>query len=186
MRPRRCAAAVAAVLALGGCGVPTDSEPRPIEPSVTIGSYEGPMGGPVVSPGTVVERLFLVRDNQLVAVDRRVESVPSPQQQIEDLVTGPTPQERDAGLDSALAGTDIITGVQLRNGTAVVGLSADNPIRNDEILAYGQIVCTLSARADIVAVRFTQEGRTMEVPGADGALTREPLTEDDYASLISR
>jgi hypothetical protein len=172
-----------AVLALGGCGVPIDRDPRPIEPSVTIGSYEGPMAA--TSPGAFVERLFLVRDNQLVPVDRRVAAVPPARRHLEDLVTGPTPQERDAGLDSALAGTSYITGVRLDNGTAVVGLAVDNPIRNDETLAYGQIVCTLAARADIVAVQFAQAGRTMEVPRGDGALTSEPLTEADYKSLIA-
>jgi hypothetical protein len=175
---------LAAGLTLAGCGVPTEREPRPIHPSVTIGSYEGPMAP--VSPGTAEERLFLVRDNLLVPVDRRVSAVPPAERHLEDLVTGPTPQERDAGLTSALAGTSYITGVQLRNGTAVVGLSVDNPIRNDETIAYGQIVCTLAARADIVAVQFTQEGRTMEVPRGDGALTSELLTEADYASLIAR
>ncbi|WP_433204010.1 GerMN domain-containing protein [Dactylosporangium sp. CS-047395] len=171
------------VLAAGGCGVPTDRDPRPIEPSVTIGSYEGPMANP--SPGAFVERLYLVRDNQLVPVDRRVSALPSPQRHVEDLVTGPTPQERAADLDSALAGTSYITGVQLRNGTAVVGLAVDNPIRNDETLAYGQIVCTLAARADIVGVRFAKDGRTIEVPRGDGALTSDLLTDADYQSLIA-
>ncbi|MFI5910245.1 GerMN domain-containing protein [Dactylosporangium sp. NPDC051541] len=175
--------ALLAVLVLPGCGVPTDRDPRPIEPSVTIGSYEGPMAP--ASPGSVVERLFMVRDNQLVPVDRRVSAVPSAQRVLEDLVTGPTAQERESRLDSALAGTSYITGVQLRSGTAVVGLSVDNPIRNDETLAYGQIVCTLAARADIVGVQFAQAGRTMEVPRGDGALTSGLLTAADYASLIA-
>jgi len=127
-----------------------------------------------------------VRDNQLVAVDRRVEDARSPERLVEDLVSGPTPQERAAGLDSALAGTSYITGVRVRGGTAVVGLAADNPIRNDETLAYGQIVCTLTARADIVSVRFGQAGRPGEVPRGDGALTGEPVTEADYANLVAR
>ncbi|MFG2041206.1 GerMN domain-containing protein [Dactylosporangium sp. NPDC048998] len=179
-----CAAALAACLLLGGCGVPSDREPRPIEPSVVIGSYEGPIGGPPPSAGAAIERLFLVRDNQLIAVDRRVAAAPSPEKQLDDLMAGPTPEERDEGLDSALIGTNIITGVQLRNGTAIVGLARDNPIRNDEIVAYGQIVCTLSARADVVGVRFVQDGRPVEIPRADGALTQEMLTEGDYGSLI--
>ncbi|MEV8513744.1 GerMN domain-containing protein [Dactylosporangium sp. NPDC051484] len=179
-----CAAFLAVCLPLGGCGVPTDREPRPIQPSVVVGSYEGPIAGPPPSAGAAVERLFLVRDNQLVAVDRRVVAAPSPQRQLEDLMAGPTPQERDEGLDSALVGTSIISGVQLHNGTAIVGLARDNPIRNDEILAYGQIVCTLAARADVVGVRFVQDGRPLEVPRADSALTLEMLTEDDYGSLI--
>ncbi|MEV6932256.1 hypothetical protein AB0M46_48275 [Dactylosporangium sp. NPDC051485] len=179
-------AALLLCLTLAGCGVPTESTPRPVEPSVTIGSYEGPMGAPPGSPGTAVERLFLVRDDQLVAVDRRVEAVPGPAQQLQDLVAGPTAVERDNGLDSALIGPAFITGVEVRDGTALVGLAGDNMIRNDEILAFGQIVCTLAARADVVAVRFVRGSRPMEVPRGDGALTSDPLTEADYASLIRR
>ncbi|HTJ38569.1 MAG TPA: GerMN domain-containing protein [Dactylosporangium sp.] len=179
---RRPILVVLAACLAAGCGVPTEPTPRAIEPSVTIGAYEGPMGP--ASPGTAVERLYLVRDNQLVAVDRRVDAVPAPERQLEELVSGPTQQERDRGLDSALVGTAFITGVQLRNGTAMVGLSRDNPIRNDEILAFGQIVCTLTARADVVGVRFVQEGRPMEVPRADGALTSDMLTDADYKTLI--
>ncbi|MGI5242563.1 GerMN domain-containing protein [Dactylosporangium sp. CA-139066] len=179
---RRLAPFAVVALLAAGCGVQTDPEPRPIEPSVTIGSYEGPMAP--VSPGTAIERLYLVQGNQLVAVDRRVDAVPSPERQLAELAAGPTPEERDRGLDSALVGTAFITGVQLHNGTAIVGLAGDSSIRNDEILAYGQIVCTLAARADVVAVRFTQEGRPMEVPRADGALTSQMLTDTDYRNLI--
>ncbi|GAA2364395.1 GerMN domain-containing protein [Dactylosporangium salmoneum] len=182
----RTSAALLLCLTMAGCGVPTESTPRPIEPSVTIGSYEGPMGAPPSSPGAAVERLFLVRDDELVAVDRRVESVPPPDQQLQDLVAGPTAVERDNGLDSALIGTAFITGVEVRDGTAVVGLAGDNAIRNDEIVAFGQIVCTLAARADVVSVRFVRDGRPMEVPRGDGALTSDPLTEADYAGLVHR
>jgi hypothetical protein len=192
-RPRRradalgCYLALACCLALAGCGVPTERTPRPIEPSVTIGTFEGPIGagGPVASPGSAAERLFLVRENQLVAVDRPLNAAPLLERHLHDLVSGPTEQERDNGLDSALGGTDLIAGVTLRNGTAVVGLDEDNLIRNDEILAYGQIVCTLAARDDVDSVQFTQNGRPLEVPRADGSLTPDPLTAADYRALIA-
>lgn len=181
---RRLAAPLACLL-LGACGVPTDAEPRPLAPSVAIGSYEGPIGARHPSAGAFVERLFLVRGERLVAVDRALDSTPSPQRHLDDLVSGPTPQERDEDLDSALAGTDIITGVRVRNGTAIVGLAGDNPIRNDEILAYGQIVCTLASRADVETVQFVQDDQPLEVPRADGSLTPDPLTQADYGSLIA-
>jgi hypothetical protein len=187
MRGRRLAAASVCGLVLAGCGVPTEDEPRPIEPSVTIGTFEGPIGagGPAGSNGAAVERLFLVRGGRLVAVDRPLNAPPSLERHLDDLVSGPTERERDDGLDSALGGTDVIAGVTLRRGTAVVGLNGDNLIRNDEILAYGQIVCTLAARDDVDAVQFAQDGRPLEVPRADGALTPDPLTAADYRALIA-
>ncbi|WP_432825051.1 GerMN domain-containing protein [Dactylosporangium sp. CA-092794] len=186
MSLRRGPAVLASALLLAGCGVPTESEPRTIQPSVVVGSFEGPIAVGTARPGAFVERLYLVRDNELVIVDRRVAVPPSPERQLDDLIAGPTPQERDNGLDSALSGTDFITGVQLRDGIAVVEVAADSSIRNDEILAYAQVVCTLAARADVSSVQFAHDGQPIDVPSADGSITREPLTEADYSSLIHR
>jgi spore germination protein GerM len=179
---RRCGV-LAACLLLSGCGVPIEREPRTLNPSVTIGSPEAPTAQ--ASAGAAVEKLYLVRDNQLVAVERRPAAPPDLDRQLTDLMSGPTEVERDNGLGSALAGTDLIAGVQLEDGTAVVGVGDNNPIRNDEVLAYGQIVCTLAARDDVDAVQFVQNGRPLEVPRADGSLTPDPLTAADYHALIA-
>ncbi|GGM30077.1 GerMN domain-containing protein [Dactylosporangium sucinum] len=177
-------AALVAGLLLGGCGVPADRTPRTIDPPVTIGSPETPTAPASLPPGSVVEKLYLVRDGRLIGVERRIGRPASLDQQLNDLLAGPTEQERNNGFGSALEGTDLIIGAALDGGTAVVTVG-DTTIRNDEVLAYGQIVCTLASRDDVANVRFLQDGRPLEVPRADGSLTSEPLTTADYANLIS-
>ena len=92
-----------------------------------------------------------------------------------------SPPGRPSNLRDRTADIRLST-VSARNPTSA---DLDNPIRNDETLAYGQIVCTLAARADIVGVQFAQAGHTMEVPRSDGALTSDLLTEADHSSLIA-
>ncbi|MEV4517625.1 GerMN domain-containing protein [Dactylosporangium sp. NPDC049525] len=184
---RRAAAVALAGLLLGmavqGCGVPNESGPRPIEPSLVIGSPPPQAAGN--SAGPAVERLYLVRDEQLVAVERRVGSTADVSALLGDLVAGPTDAERDEGLSSALTGTDLIAGVRLVAGTAEVSFRPQAGGRTDDILAIGQIVCTLDARTDVDTVRFLLNDEVLKVPRADGSLTELPLTTTDYRTLIT-
>jgi hypothetical protein len=185
----------AAVLALAGllgvllqgCGVPDEDEPRPIEPSLVIGSPPAQAAGNSAgnTGGSVLERLYLVRDERLVAVERRVGSAGDVAGLLADLVAGPTELERKDELSSALTGTDLIAGVRLVDGTAEVSFRPQSGGRTDDILAIGQIVCTLDARTDVDTVRFLLDGQVLSVPRADGSLTELPLTTTDYRVLIT-
>lgn len=169
-------------LALQGCGVPDEDEPRPIEPSLVIGSPSQAAGN---SAGAIVERLYLVRDEQLVAVERLVGSTADVAALLGDLIAGPTEAERDEGLSSALTGTDLIAGIRVVDGTAEVTFRPQSGGRTDDILAIGQIVCTLDARTDVDTVQFLLDGQVLNVPRADGSLTALPLTVADYRTLIT-
>jgi hypothetical protein len=172
------------IVALQGCGVPEEHAPRPVEPSLVIGSPP-PQAAAGSSAGTVVERLYLVRDEQLVAVDRRVGAPPDVAAVLDALVAGPTETERADRLSSALTGTDLIAGVRLADGTAEVSFRPQAGGRTDDILAIGQIVCTLDARTDVDTVRFLLDEQVLKVPRADGSLTELPLTSTDYRMLIT-
>ncbi|MEV4141798.1 GerMN domain-containing protein [Dactylosporangium sp. NPDC049742] len=185
---RRALLVAATLLALSAqaCGVPNEHAPRPIEPSLVIGNPpQAPGNSAGNSVGAVVERLYLVRDDRLVAVERRVGSIGDVEALLADLTAGPTEAEHAAGLTSALTGTDLVAGVRLVAGTAEVTLRPQVGGRTDDILAIGQIVCTLDARTDVDTVRFLQDGQVLRVPGADGALTDRPLTVADYHTLIT-
>jgi hypothetical protein len=184
-------AAIALVVATGlalaaGCGVPVDDQPREIDapgapyPPFGAGTPLAPGAGPVREP------LCLVRDDRLVRVARPVPGWPTIETQLRDLLAGPQPAERDDGLTSALPGTMAVTGIRISRGR--VDLEVENPPdgagRSDQVLAYGQIVCTLTTRPDVTGVAFTQDGRPVGVPRADGSLTSDPLGAADYASLI--
>ncbi|MDY7087214.1 MAG: GerMN domain-containing protein [Actinomycetota bacterium] len=139
----------------------------------------GPAGGEV---GEVV---CLVLDGRLVQSVRRVATAPSAQQQLDELVAGPTPSERNRGLVTTLAGLALTVRDQSGTGVTVeVAEPDDGNARSDEVLAYGQVVCTLTARAEVNSVVFTRDGQQLQVPRADGALVTEPLQLRDFADLI--
>jgi hypothetical protein len=187
-RPRR-AAALALLLAASGCGVQAEDTARAVDPPSGVShawATETPPD-PAPAAGPVPQRLYHVRDGELVAVTRHVETPPSVDELVDDLLAGPTDAEQHDGLSSALVGNDIVVGVQVTDGRATVELTAalDETGRTDHILAFGQIVCTLTARPGITAVSFTRGGQPVGVPRADGSLSEAPATAADYASLLA-
>ncbi|MET8147867.1 GerMN domain-containing protein [Actinoplanes sp. NPDC049668] len=180
---RSLLALVAVCLSAGACGVPADQTPRDLDrPRPASGSNTPAPDG----FGTAIERLYLIRDGSLARTLRRVPAPPTPQQMLTDLLAGPTTAEQQDGLSSALS-TMRINGmtVNQRRATVAINEPPDQAARSDEILAYGQIVCTLTSQgADVGTVSFTSAGRPLGVPRGDGSLSTQPLTIADYASLL--
>ena len=176
--------ALAACL-LMSCGVPAQDDPHPVElprqPLITA----GPATAGTDDSGEVAEVLCLVRDGRLVQVVRRLKAVPSLQLQVEHLLAGPSEGERNARLTTALVGRSFTAELSGGNQAHVeMAEAAEDTARSDEILAYGQIVCSLTSRAEVNSVVFTRDNERLEVPRADGSLTSGPLRGSDYASLI--
>ncbi|MEU4427644.1 GerMN domain-containing protein [Actinoplanes sp. NPDC024001] len=175
-----------AFVLLTACGVPAQDEPHPVSlprrPLNTVSSV------PAAPIGEVAQVLCLVRDDRLVQAVRRVDAVPDPQRQLDQLVAGPTPAEQSLGLSTALATTALTVSLPPGSTTAAVevGPAEEGASRSDEALAYGQIVCTLTSRADIAAVTFLQDGRPLQVPRGDGRLSGEALRAADYRTLIDQ
>lgn len=182
---RLLAALLATTVAATGCGVPTEDTPRVIEQPVP---GRTPSTAPAVAAsGPASERLYLVRDGALVAVQRRLPREPDPQHLLADLLAGPTEAEQGRGLRSALAGSDVVASVEVWGVTAYVEVPAaiEGTGRNDDVLAFGQIVCTLTSRDGIERVVFTRQGVAIGVPLPDASLSQDPLRAADYAGLIA-
>ncbi|MGN9913424.1 GerMN domain-containing protein [Phytohabitans sp. LJ34] len=175
--------------AVTGCGAQAEDLPREVNPPNGVSHAWATETPPDPGPGAgvVAERLYFVRDGELVAVTRNVDAQPSVDELVDDLLAGPTDVEQREGLTSSLLGNDIVVGVQLSDGRATVELTAalDESGRTDQILAFAQIVCTLTAQPGITAVRFTRGGQPVGVPHADGSLSEAPATAADYASLLA-
>jgi hypothetical protein len=172
---------------LAACGISAQDQPREVQPP------PGPYGAlasnrpPSAEPGTVREVLYFTKDGALVAVNRRVRGEPTPTDLMRALLAGPTEEERDQGIGSALSGIDIASDIRVVNGLATVDLTAtpEGTARSDEILAYAQVVCTLDARPAVTGVIFTRHGQPIGVPRDNAALVDGLLTTADYAALIS-
>jgi hypothetical protein len=182
--------AVVATLVLAvvaGCGVPTEDEARPLPTSGAV-----PGTGPVVevspSPvGTVAQPFYFVRRGRLVPVVRWIEPATPLDVLTRALLAGPTSSEADADLTSALTGTVTVRGVRRSGAVAVVDLGDGPPDagRTDEILAFGQLVCTLTARSDVSGVAFVRGDQPLEIPRPDGSLSSQPMTAASYADLLA-
>lgn len=183
--PMGRAAVVAALLAVAGCGVQTEEMPRRVEPPSGVSHAWATETPPDPGVGAVPELLYFVRDGKIVGVTRKVDVQPSVEALVDDLLAGPTDEEQRAGITSALLGNDIVVGVQLVDGHVTVELipALDETARTDLILAFAQIVCTLTAKQGITSVSFTRGGQPVGVPRADGSLSEAPATAADYASL---
>ncbi|MGW5559599.1 GerMN domain-containing protein [Micromonospora sp. NPDC003944] len=185
MRHRRLVPLTLTVL-LAGCGVPTDDAPRAVPPPRGPLSSAAP-ADTTAPAGPAAETLCLIRDNRIVPVVRRVDRPPTIADQLRHLLTGPSGVERDDDLTSALPGAVNAAGATVTGTQALVAVDepAHDGGRSDEVLAFGQIVCTLTSREDVTTVAFLRDGRPLGVPRADGSLSSRPLTRSDYAPLIS-
>jgi hypothetical protein len=180
---RRLLVLLACTATVAGCGVPLDDAPRDLSGAGLPARSEAPSAN---GQGRYVERLCLVRDNKLARIGRQVPSPRSPATQLADLVAGPNADEAAQGLTSALSTESHVT-LTVNGGHATVDLGdrADQAVRSDDVLAFGQIVCTLTAQLPIGLVSFTSGGEPLNVPRGDASLSAGPLTIADYVNLLA-
>jgi hypothetical protein len=185
-RRLRIGAVALAAWLLAACGVPAQDEPHAVGLPRRPLTGTAPVPAGTAAAGDLAEVLCFVRDGSLVEAVRRVGTRSSPQQQVADLAAGPTEVERDAGLTTALTATALSVGLPAGSTEArvEVAVADEGGARSDEMIAYGQIVCTLTARPDVGSVVFVRDGARLEVPRADGSLSAGPLYGSDYASLV--
>jgi len=183
VRRHRALAAVLACLLVTGCGVPADDVPHDLDRPQSANRASAPAADPL---GPATERLFLVHDGKLVRTLRRVPAPRTPSQMVHDLLAGPTEAEQQDGLTSALSTMNVgAVTLEQRRAAVEVGAASEQGGRSDEVLAYGQIVSTLTSQgADVGTVSFTRGGQPLAVPRGDGSLSTAPLTVADYAQLI--
>ncbi|KAB1904833.1 GerMN domain-containing protein [Micromonospora sp. AMSO31t] len=184
---RRLLPVLLAAALLGGCGVPVDDEPRPVRPPA--GGFPTPAGTATAEPdGRVDEPLCFVQGDGLAAVTRRADGLPGVDTHLQHLLAGPDSGERERGLATALPGTVVVAGATLDGSVATVDVrqAGEETGRNDEVLAFGQVVCTLTQRPDVDSVAFRRDGQPLEVPRADGNVSSLPLTAADYRPLLRR
>lgn len=184
------------VLAAGACGVPTDGGPRAlpegavppellaIDPITTTSTV------PVGFSTTV--RIYLVGgpvgSERLVSVERAVQTPATAERVLDQLTLGPTPDETERGLRSALLPGTRVNSVLVESSIAVVDLveQAIAVIGTDYILALAQLVYTATELQSVGAVRFTVDGRRASVPTGTGEETPTPVGRAAYAAYGPR
>ena len=186
MRRVGAALALAVTLLTAGCGLRGEEAARPLTPEDAPVGLLSPSPPAAQPPGTSAQQLVFVRESRLVPVTRPAVDV-TPQTALDDLLAGPTPQERAAGLSTALPAAAGSVPLRVVDGTASVdvGGAVLESGRSDQVLALAQVVVTLDALPDVTGVLFLQDEAPLPVPRADGAISSGPLTTQDYLPLLT-
>ena len=185
MRPGGLAVCVPAVVLMAACGVPADRTARALDPNAA--PYRVVTRDRVAPPaGSFRVVVFLVRDDAVVPVPRRVNVQPTPADVLRALTAGPTTEEQEEGFRTALPVEDDPQVVRVNDKIVSLSLpaTAESSTRSDAVLGFAQIVLTLTALPDVTGVAFEDHGRPLQVPRADGSLSAEPLGRVDYRDLI--
>lgn len=182
-RGRRIVGAAVLVL-LAGCGVTPERDARALDPNA--GPYRIVTQDRVLPPaGSHRISIFLVRNGALVLIPRRIPEQPTPAAVLTALSAGPSESEKSDGLTTGLPpGTDATVRL-IDGGTVTVALPqpAEANSRSDAVLAFGQIVLSLTSLPTVTGVLFEQDGQPLQVPRADGSLSTAALRRVDYAAL---
>lgn len=189
MSLRRSRVAASALLTLASiatsCSFGAESAPRTI-PSRQRGSLSIGFGSPLSLDGEV--RIYLPRsdaDGALGSVGRTIEEPDDDLllfELIEELMAGPTDDERNRGYESAIPPGIRVIEVTPAGDRVTIDLSGPlTSLPTDELIAaLAQIVYTVSEGFFIREATITIDGAEVSWPRQDGTLTDRPLTIFDY------
>lgn len=196
------ALALAALTGAAGCGVDSDDGPRAIPPDdmqatqvpgATTTTAEDIRDEPIGQP--VAVEIYFAREADedggvLQAVTRNVSS-PATESAVLDalFLDTPTPAERDAGLVTAIPTATRQVRPPRREDGGVLQVSLTAGLLDVEgetlKLAFGQIVCSVTALESVRWVTFEVDGEP--VPAIDGAGEQAtgPVSCSDYRNLVA-
>lgn len=190
MRARATTAVALLVALLAGCGAPSSSGVHEIaDEDVPFGLLdEQRQALTEPSPDQVLVAVFLVAEGDVLFPALRSVDDDSLASVLEQLERSLDATETAAGLTNPLAERDAVLGVQVDGGLVTIDLSEEigELGTSDQLLAIAQLVRTATSRTGVTGVAFTLDGRAIEVPTADGSLTSEPVTAEDYARFSPR
>jgi spore germination protein GerM len=174
-------------LVLAACGVKEDDSARRIDDDAVPYDLLDP-DAPAIVPGRGrAVQLCLLEDDELRMVERPLTNEAT-RTDIVRALSALTDGEARTGLRTALGSGSEVVAVDVVGGTATVdfGAGAEEAITSEPLATVAQIVCTLTAQPGIGLVRFSIDGSPIEVPTADGTLTGDPVSRDDYSALLRR
>lgn len=189
MTKHRVPVGVTSVMLLGallsGCGVQSEGEATSADISfIDLSPSAEPAGSTNLSTSSAT--IYLVRDQALVAVRRSLPAPLTVASVLDAIADGPTDSEQTKGLRTALLSPLVMESVIVdRVGGASVRLGAE-PTQSgaaELVLAFGQIVTTITALPGVHSVHFDVDGEALSVPRGDGSLASGALTAADYAEL---
>ncbi|MEN9804360.1 MAG: hypothetical protein RIS41_1207 [Actinomycetota bacterium] len=186
-RPLSALTVLVAVFSTTACGLGADDTPRTIAESDQRPLVDVSPG--LVSAGT--GRVYLERTDEtgrslLVAVARQIST--DPVAVVNALLVGPTDDEQQQGLGTAIPPDTVLTSARY-TATDMVRVDLTNDILestgDDLVSALAQIVFSLGELSGVERIDITVDGQAQDWPRGDGSFTSEPLTVYDYPGRAS-
>lgn len=185
-------AALAALSALSAtaCGIPIDSEPRVLEASAIPPEFLEPTTTQLETPSAVSQTFrvyFVNEEGMLVARERELSRPVAPEELLLALFAGPTDEETEAGLNSALpAETEILDADRSRDGVLVLNLAEGTLEQIEGELqrsAIAQLVFTGTEIEGVDWLWVQIENEPRALPTDEGDL-ETPVGRQHYLSLV--
>lgn len=151
-----CAVIVATT---SGCGIGADGKPRALPVTTTTTSV------PTTEPkGDQEAEVFMVKNNALVPIDRRVPAF-TPREVMQSLLVPPTTDEGQGLSSSIPAGTRLLEIKGPDDGLLDIDLSSEFEDVQAEarVLALGQIVMSQTLLPGVDRIRFSVEGEPLSI-----------------------
>ena len=176
------------VMMCGACGLRVDDQPIDLPADERI---DPDNAASAVAPAIGSDRIFLVGPEgpntpaQLRAIAR--DSGTTPQQRIASLLKGPTAEELQAQIHTAIPiGTTVNSALINQKGRLVIDLSDQILTLSGTTLmqAVAQIVFTAYETQDVRGVVINVDGQQHDFPSGNGVLQSRPLTAYDYPGLV--
>ncbi|WP_421119790.1 GerMN domain-containing protein [Aquihabitans daechungensis] len=170
-------AVAAGLLALAGCGVPIDREPRPI--SQTTVAVAAPVPTTVAPTGAPMVEVYFLNVDRLQAEEYPVEGEATLGKALDFVLAAPPDDASDDLHTSVPPGTQL-RGVEVTDGLATIDLTGEindigGPAQKE---AFAQIVFTALGFEEVQRVRFFIDGEPIDAPTDDGNLAE--IDADNY------
>jgi spore germination protein GerM len=167
------------------CGFPTQDAAQSIpEEELPVGLRPGPTAS-IEPTETEAATIWLVNGDALDAVRHDVAAPASIESVTGELLIGPSETEQGRGLRSALPDPGVVSETSLSRGVATVDLRSSfaeiSP--EDQLLAVGQFVLTLTDLPGVGSVNFTVDGAPAAVPIPTGESSEDPIFREQFLEL---
>ena len=179
------------VLMSAACGIGTEAAPHHLDRQGVPFGLLAPATTtttPTTEPVAAQVTIYLEATTQkLVAVARKTSMPPTIQDILEALSAGPTSTESSRGLTSPISSASPIKLDAFRAGNVSVDVPAsfESLGGQDQIVAAGQLVYSLTGLPGVTGVVLLVAGQPTQVPTSGGSLSSGPLTRNDYVALAT-
>ncbi len=166
-------------------GQVTTSTP-PSDPSTTTTSR--PESDGTAAPSERFVDVYFIKDGSYAAaVPRAVAGPDVATAAVQALLAGPTPAEREAGLDTAVPDDALLLGITIDERLATIDLSREYEAGGGSFGMIGrlaQVVYTLTQFPSVDTVAFRLDGAPVTVFSGEGIVLEDPVDRSDFTGAL--